>query len=577
MKISGTFILGVGESVRGKRTRTRTRIRTRTRTARKPKKIKKAGAKLVRTPKRSSKKTILKKEPLKRIEKSETAQITNKDKLNIWVLTKPFETMNSDPNDNMIKAMEQFAEIRYWFEGGSMLNIVKQIDMKPDFILYYLADESSIMTVINELDKTDIPMGYYVTDEQASEIDQRTYIRDHKFDLIFAENHHSFVTSLPEYEGRVRLLPAALPQYELSGTGNTHAEYFSRMRAEKLISYINQFIVENTSIVQAVTTNKKISAAVPAPPQRKLKVLILVKPFTKTMPKHQHKYDIIRAIEKVADVRYWHKNGNILDILKKINMKPDFIFHYDIAWNYAFAPKITNLDKVKIPVGCYVMDVHWNKKFRRAYFRRIAKPKLIFSVSKYPFLKVFPECKSRFRWSPFAINPNVIKDYKLKKNIKYSLLGLIKPQYKFRKAVLRKMRKVKGFINFKHPGHRARARRGLLINDNYAKVINRSQISFTCGSDLKIPVAKFFELPGCNTLMLAEPNRDLKDLGFKDKVNYVACNRKNFYRKALHFQRNKRARARITQNGYNFIRKYHTNHVRAQQFVAAVNVLLKRK
>lgn len=310
---------------------------------------------------------------------------------------------------------------------------------------------------------------------------------------------------------------------------------------------------------------------------RRLKVLILVKPFAKTMPKHQHKYDIIKAIEKVADVRYWHKNGDIFDILKKVDIKPDFIFHYDISWNYAFAPKITSLNKVKIPKGCYVLDIHWQKKSRRAYFHKTAKPDLIFSASKYPFLKAFPECKSRFRWSPFAINPIVIKDYKLKKNIKFSLLGLIQPRYKFRTAVLRRMRKVKGFVNFKHPGHRARARQGLLINDNYAKAINRSQISFTCGSDLKIPVAKFFELPGCNTLMLAEPNRDLKDLGFKDNVNYVACNRKNFYRKALYFQKNNRAREQITQNGYSFIRKHHTNQVRAQQFVAAVKAFLKRK
>lgn len=558
--------------MRGKRTRTRTR----TQMARKPKKVKKKGAKLLRRPKRSSKKMILKKEPLKRVAMPEKAQITNKDKLKILVLTKPFETMKSDRDGDNIKALEQFAEIRYWFEGEIMLDIVEQIKMKPDFILHYdLADESSFVSVINELDKADIPKGYYAVDDHVSDIDQRNYIRDRKIDLIFTENHNSFVTSLPEYEGRVRLLPAAVikPQDDQSGSEYANVEYVSSVRAQQLIVYIKQFI-EDTTIVRTDITNTNQGAA---PQERKLKVLILVKPFTKKMPKHQHKYDIIRAIEKVADVRYWHENGNILDILKKVNMKPDFIFHYDIAWNYAFAPQITNLDKVKIPIGCYVMDIHWNKKFRRAYFHKIAKPELIFSASKYPFLKAFPECKSRFRWSPFAINPNVIKDYKLKKNIKFSLLGLIQPRYKFRKAVLRRMRRVKGFVNFKHPGHKARARRGLLINNNYAKVINRSQISFTCGSDLKIPVAKFFELPGCKTLMLAEPNRDLKGLGFKDKVNYVACNRKNFYRKALYFQRNKRARERITRNGYNFIRKYHTNHVRAQQFVAAVNVLLKRK
>ncbi|MDQ8735762.1 glycosyltransferase [Paenibacillus sp. LHD-38] len=546
--------------------------RNRIQKARKPKKAKKIGVKLVRTQKRrikktlhrnqllirkaKSKKTLHRNKLLIRKAKSKKTPIINEKKLKILVLTKPNDTMESDYNLDTIKAMENFAEIRYWTEGGSMLEVLKQFDMKPDFILYYDLADVNFVSVINEVEEGGIPTGYYAVNDHVSEMDQITYIQNRKIDLFFTENHNSFAMSLPEYEGRVRLLPPAMTE--------------SNVKAQQIISYIEQ-LIQNTIKAQLQKTNDKKADV---PPQRKTKVLILIKPFNKKMPKHQHKYDFIKAIEKVADVQYWHRNGDILDILKKIKMKPDFIFHYDIAWNYAFSPNITNLNKVKIPLGCYVMDVHWNKKFRSAYFHKTAKPDLIFSASKYPFLKVFPECKPKFRWSPFAINPKVIKDYKLRKNIKFSLLGLIQPRYKFRKAVLRRMRRVKGFINFKHPGHKARARRGLLINSNYAKVINRSQISFTCGSDLKIPVAKFFELPGCKTLMLAEPNRDLKGLGFKDKVNYIACSRKNFYRKALSFQKNKRARARITRNGYNFIRKYHTIQVRAQQFVAEVRKIL---
>ncbi|WP_364152930.1 glycosyltransferase family protein [Paenibacillus sp. LPE1-1-1.1] len=516
--------------------------------ARISKSAKKKRVKLVKTSKRSGKKTLRRYEVLKKKPLLKEASITNENKLKILVLTQPLENMRSDHNFQTIRTMELYADICYWSNGGSLLEILKQINMKPDFILHYnLTNESSFMYVVKIGEEGGIPSGYYLANEHISEIDQIAYIQNGKIDLIFTENHSSFAMRRPEYEGRARLLSAASNE--------------PQVRAQQIIEYIKLFI-ENT------TKNADV------PQEKKLKVLILVKPFNQTMPKHQHKYDFIQAIEKVADVRYWHSNGNILEILKKMNMKPDFIFHYDIAWNFAFAPQITNLDKVKIPVGCYVMDVHWRKEARREYFSHTAKPDLIFSASKYPFLKFFPECLPRFRWSPFAINPKVIKDYKLKKNIKFSLLGLIKPRYKFRTAVLKRMRKVKGFINFKHPGHRVRARRGLLIKNNYAKVINRSLMSFTCGSDLKIPVAKFFELPGCKTLMLAEPNRDLKDLGFKDKVNYVACDRKNFYKKALYYQKNKRERERITQKGYDFIHKYHTNQIRAQQFIAEVKKVL---
>ena len=58
---------------------------------------------------------------------------------------------------------------------------------------------------------------------------------------------------------------------------------------------------------------------------------------------------MIKAIEKYAEVRYWHKDGNIHDILKQLKFKPDFIFHYDIGYGYVLAPKITGLHQINIP------------------------------------------------------------------------------------------------------------------------------------------------------------------------------------------------------------------------------------
>ncbi|MDY0405037.1 hypothetical protein P5G51_006155 [Virgibacillus sp. 179-BFC.A HS] len=71
--------------------------------------------------------------------------------------------------------------------------------------------------------------------------------------------------------------------------------------------------------------------------KKRLKLLVLMKQFGK-YPKHQPKIDMIRALEKFADVYYWHNDGDIKDIIRKLQIKPDFIFHYDIAWNYGLAP-----------------------------------------------------------------------------------------------------------------------------------------------------------------------------------------------------------------------------------------------
>lgn len=311
--------------------------------------------------------------------------------------------------------------------------------------------------------------------------------------------------------------------------------------------------------------------------ERRLNILMLVKRFADNMPKHIHKFDMLQAIEKEANVTYWGQNGSILDILSELDERPDFIFHYDIEWHYAFAPSISELNKVDIPTGCYVLDVHYAPQIRRAYFDRNSKPDIIFSASKYPFLKVFPEAQSRFCWLPFGINPEMFKDYGLPKDIRYSLMGLMEGKYPFRQAVKERMKHEEGFVHFAHPGHRTSSRPGLFVHEKYATAINRSAISFTCGSELAIPVAKFFEIPACRTLMLAEPNTDIEELGYRDGVHYAACSQSNFYEQAKRYDADAAEREAISQNGHDFIHRHHTNEVRAKQFVAAVKQLLAGK
>ncbi|WP_112179901.1 MULTISPECIES: glycosyltransferase [Paraliobacillus] len=305
----------------------------------------------------------------------------------------------------------------------------------------------------------------------------------------------------------------------------------------------------------------------------KLKLLILIKDFDKIYLKHKMKYEMIRALEQFADVYYWKRDGDILDIIKQIGVRPDFILHYDIGWENFFSPKITNLDKIDIPKGCYVIDTHWYKKKRVDYFTS-NKIDLIFSVTKDSFLKHFPTFESKFRWTPFSISPDVFKDWEQEKTIKFLLMGLVydgtrrspaKGQYKFREEVQRQMEKVEGFKFIRHPGHRTR--KNHMVNEGFAKELNRAEIFFTCGGARQYPVMKFFEVPGCRTLLLAEPNPDILELGFTDKENFIACDSNDLYEKALYYSENEIERNKITDNGYNFIHQYHTNAVRAKQFI----------
>lgn len=299
---------------------------------------------------------------------------------------------------------------------------------------------------------------------------------------------------------------------------------------------------------------------------KKLNILILVRRFDIIYPKHKVKFEFLQAIEKFANVTYHHDDGDIFDILKTQKTQPDFILHYDVTAKNRLSPIITNLNKVNIPVGAYVIDAHWKPEERKKYFIE-NNISLIFSVTKRPFLKRHPEYESKFHFLPFSINPHVVKDWKLKKENDYLLMGLIAESYPFRKAVLDKMQHVNGFIYHKHHGHLINDRSKLIIDEAFAQEINRSKIFFTCGSIYQYPVMKYFEVPGCNTLLIGEEIPDLLELGFKDGENFVAATTNNFYEKGQYYLENSIERKKIIDRGYEFVHKYHTHHQRAQEFI----------
>lgn len=324
--------------------------------------------------------------------------------------------------------------------------------------------------------------------------------------------------------------------------------------------------------------------------QKKLTILILVRPFWLHYPKHKPKADFLKSISEFANVYYWYDDGDIHDILKQLNITPDFIFHYDIAWHYRLAPKVTGLEEIAIPKGCFVIDLHWSPKSRIAYIEK-NQIDIIFSVSKYPFLEVFPQYETKMYWLPWAINSEIIKNWNLNKSINYLLMGLVhyqsvgKPlayvpkegRYPFRRAVLEQLKNEEGFLYHAHPGHAAKPSRNVFLNEKYAKELNRAKLFFTCGGrgiGGGVPVLKFFEAPGCHTLLLAESNPDIEALGFIDEKHYISCTIDNVAQKAKYYLAHEEEREIITKTGYQFIHQQHTNTIRAKQFIDKVSKVI---
>ncbi len=347
-----------------------------------------------------------------------------------------------------------------------------------------------------------------------------------------------------------------------------------RMERRKPALYLLRNKIDNVTY----NATKKESKAVIQ--MKKLNILIFAK---LDRPQNGNLRDFILELKKHANVAIWRKDGEvyyILKTLKKRGFVPDFIFHYDFVYNSVYAPKIYGLGMAKIPKGVYYIDLQTQTDERRAFIHR-NKINLIFGSSRDFFFRMFPEFKNKFRWLPFSNNPDIFKDWKLDKEIDFLLMGKVKaPKYLFRQKVLERMNGVRGFVYRQHPVEAGIRNininmKGVFLGEKYAKEINRSKMFFTCGTTFGYPVAKYFEVPACNTLLIAKGNRDLEDLGFVSGENFVECNENNFYDLAMYYLRNEGERKRIAQNGYNLVHSRHTNRVRAQEFVRTLSEDLK--
>ncbi|TMV53022.1 glycosyltransferase family 1 protein [Paenibacillus mesophilus] len=275
-------------------------------------------------------------------------------------------------------------------------------------------------------------------------------------------------------------------------------------------------------------------------------------------------------------VHFEESGGDIGPLLDRLPFTPDFI--YIDAFVDRFRKTLTDLNKTTIPKGIMHTDP-FRKTSLFKTFVRSNKIDLVFSYYRDGFLNEYPEFAKKFRWLPHHAYTPMFKDYALPKTIDFLLMGSLSPIYPLRNKIARDMRDVPGFVHHEHPGYRLFSKeeqQHLPIKQNYAKEINRARIFLTDGSMYNYPVAKYFEVPACNTLLLASGARELTDLGFIDKQNFVAVTEADFYDKAMHYLHKEDKRIEIALKGHRLVAEHHSTEIRVGQFIDYIRSHLQR-
>ena len=307
-----------------------------------------------------------------------------------------------------------------------------------------------------------------------------------------------------------------------------------------------------------------------------MKLLVFARNYTNYVSRNGMYY-LLTELEKITDLVTWQDKGDdIHKILRQLDIEPDFILVSEYFENNS--NKVTGLSKLSIPNAISLHELHWDIEYRNKLIQS-ENIQHIFSVYRDAFYKWYPKFRSKMRWLPHHVPVDIFKDYGLSKDIDYLLMGVIdKRYYPLRNMILNKMKDKPGFVNHEHPGYREFiADENIFVREKYAREINRAKIFFTCDSILHYPVAKYFEVLACKTLLLAPTSPEIEDLGFIPGVNFVSIDENDFEEKAKYYLDHEKERLEIAEQGYEMVRARHSTVQRAAELVAMIEDILRSR
>lgn len=282
---------------------------------------------------------------------------------------------------------------------------------------------------------------------------------------------------------------------------------------------------------------------------------------------------LLEELSKLVDLTVWYQPGDIHHIISRLGFNPDFI--YINEYGETNSPKITGLADLSIPFAVSLHDLHYQVAERNEALRQ-DKVEHIISIGRDKFYEWYPEHANKLYWLPHHINSSIFKDYAFNKDIDFLMMGAVHSRvYPLRYKILNSMCKITGFVYHEHPGYRLfKDDDRSLVHEKYAREVNRAKLFLTCGSVWNYPLAKYYEVLACNTLLLAPICRELGDLGFIPGIHYVDIDENNFIDKAEYYLRHEAERLTISRQGYEMVHAQHSTTHRARELVNQIEGIL---
>jgi hypothetical protein len=300
-------------------------------------------------------------------------------------------------------------------------------------------------------------------------------------------------------------------------------------------------------------------------------------------------YDhLIRCVEEISNLNVFRKNigdehpaifqqkminGNIkdndVDYIIKNQHKFDCVI---LTQSFAFRGAWEN---VNIPVFMILEDQHGDNnryQIKQAikygwYILTRYKPK--------PFNKDINDKVKKWIWYPHSVNTEIFNNYGLEKDIVLLQTGAIYPVYETRvfvKEYFDGLKKKLGSNWYRYiPRPKETDKVKWPVGIEYAQEINKAWLTLCCGSKMKYPVMKYFEIPAAGSIVYGDYFDELGDLGFIPDENMIQIDKSDIMGQLHSIRGNKNFMNDIIYNGMELIRTKYSMEKGAERLIKRIS------
>lgn len=116
-----------------------------------------------------------------------------------------------------------------------------------------------------------------------------------------------------------------------------------------------------------------------------------------------------------------------------------------------------------------------------------------------------------------------------------------------------------------------------MINGLFGHALRTSRYSFTCGSLLRYPIRKFFEIPAAGCVLVTDGCNGFESLGFRDRKNAILCQPEHILETHEWLSRNPDQAQAIATAGRELVKNTHSGSARGRQLGESFNRIMTGK